>query len=316
MTDPNNNGYTPNGSNPYGQTSNSGQNYGQNYGQNGQNYGQTGNGANPYGQQPGYGQPAGSPYTQSNPYGQSSGTSSNPYGQSQPAGNPYGQPAGSSNPYAQPTQPNSNPYAQQPGQPAAGYGQQPPVAPAAPAAQYGGQAYSTAGEPPLWAPWYGISFPNAIVRFFKKYAVFHGRASRSEYWWWFLFACIINSVFSILSNATDGSTIITGLEGIWNLAILVPGIALAIRRLHDTNRSGWWALLPYGLVVVGFIVIFIGGGAAILTATGNGGVGGGVGSAGLMIIGFLFMLAGGIANIVLYVGRSDPQGARFDQPNA
>ncbi|TPF97786.1 hypothetical protein EP30_00095 [Bifidobacterium sp. UTCIF-39] len=316
MTDPNNNGYTPNGSNPYGQASNSGQ-----------NYGQTGNGANSYGsQQPGYGQPAGSPYTQSNPYGQTNGTSSNPYGQSQPAGNPYGQPAGSSNPYAQPVQPssnpygqttNSNPYAQQPGQPAAGYGQQPPVAPAAPAAQYSGQAsYSTAGEPPLWAPWYGISFPNAIVRFFKKYAVFHGRASRSEYWWWFLFTVIISSVFSVLNTATDGSSIISGLEGIWNLAILVPGIALAIRRLHDTNRSGWWVLLPYGLAVVGLIVIFIGGGAAILTATGNGGVGGSVGSVGLFIVGLLLCLAGGIASIVLYVGQSDPQGARFDQPNA
>ena len=296
MTDPNNNGYTPNGSNPYGQTSNSGQNYGQ-------NYGQTSNGANPYGsQQPGYGQSAGSPYTQGNPYGQS-----------QPSSNPYGQPAQpSSNPYGQ----TPNPYGQQPGQPAAGYGQQPPVAPAAPAAQYGGQAYSTAGEPPLWAPWYGISFPNAIVRVFKKYAVFHGRASRSEYWWWFLFTVIISSVFSVLNTATDGSSIISGLEGIWNLAVLVPGIAVAIRRLHDTNRSGWWALLPYGLVVAAVILFFIGGGAAIMTATGNGGIGGGVGSIGLIIVGFLLIIAGGISSIVLYVGQSDPQGARFDQPNA
>ncbi|RSX50917.1 DUF805 domain-containing protein [Bifidobacterium callimiconis] len=303
MTDPNSNGYTGGNTNPYGQNGQSGY---------GQNYGQSGNGANPYGQpsQPSYGQQTGaSPYGQS-PYGQTSGqTSGSPYTQNTNpyGGNPYGQ---GSNPYGQPS---TNPYGQ-PGQAGAGYGQQPPMAPAP---QYGGQnAYSATGEPPLWAPWYGISFPNAIVRFFKKYAVFHGRASRSEYWWWFLFSAIIGAVFSLLSSATDGSTIIEGLEGIWNLAVLVPGVALAIRRMHDANRSGWWVLLPYGLIVLAIIVMLIGGGAGILAATGNGGVGGGVSSIGLIIVGFLLLIAGGITSIVLYIAPSDPQGARFDRPNA
>ncbi|OXM99291.1 DUF805 domain-containing protein [Bifidobacterium vansinderenii] len=314
MTDPNNNGYTGGNSNPYGQNGQSGY---------GQNYGQSSNGANPYGQpsQPAYGQqPGANPYGQS-PYGQTGGQTSgspytqntNPYGQ--PGSNPYGQPGAQPSPYGQPsanpyTQ-NTNPYGQ-PGQP--GYGQQPPMAPTP---QYGGQnAYSATGEPPLWAPWYGISFPNAIVRFFKKYAVFHGRASRSEYWWWFLFSAIIGAVFSLLSSATDGSTIIEGLEGIWNLAVLVPGVALAIRRMHDANRSGWWVLLPYGLIVLAIIVMLLGGGAAFWAAAGNGGVGSGVSSVGLIIVGLLLMIAGGITSIVLYIAPSDPQGARFDRPNA
>lgn len=125
-----------------------------------------------------------------------------------------------------------------------------------------------AGDVPLSAPLYGASAPDAVIRFFKKYATFSGRASRSEYWWWVL----VNNIVTILSYlvlALAGSTGTTGttgtgpgplialiLLGIWLLATLVPGAALTVRRLQDANFSGWMALL--GLIpLVGGIILLV-----------------------------------------------------------
>ncbi|WNY34782.1 hypothetical protein Q9Q99_06270 [Curtobacterium flaccumfaciens] len=87
--------------------------------------------------------------------------------------------------------PPRDPYRQQPGQsgqqPWGQPGQQPP-------GQYGqpgpGQPSGGRSEPPLWAPWYGIPFPQAFLRFWKKYVRFDGRASQSEYWFWALWYLI------------------------------------------------------------------------------------------------------------------------------
>lgn len=67
---------------------------------------------------------------------------------------------------------------------------------------YGQQPASTGpgGEPPLWAPYYGISFGGAVTRFFKKYATFSGRASRSEFWWWYLVNVVVAIVLGILAG--------------------------------------------------------------------------------------------------------------------
>jgi uncharacterized membrane protein YhaH (DUF805 family) len=93
----------------------------------------------------------------------------------------------------------------------------------------------------------------AAERFFKKYTVFTGRASRSEYWWWTLIAFVINVVINLLARAIGFFLII---EILWALAIIVPGIALACRRLHDTGRSGWWQLLAL-IPCVGWIILIV-----------------------------------------------------------
>ncbi|WP_426225158.1 DUF805 domain-containing protein [Pseudarthrobacter sp. DSP2-3-2b1] len=106
-----------------------------------------------------------------------------------------------------------------------------------------------AGEVPLSAPLYGASLPDAVIRFFKKYGTFSGRASRSEYWWWVL----VNGIFIILFYAAAvlaginqsevGLMIALSLASSWLLATLVPAWALTARRLHDINLSGWLGLL-------------------------------------------------------------------------
>lgn len=84
---------------------------------------------------------------------------------------------------------------------------------------------------------YQLTFGQAIQSVFNKYATFTGRASRSEYWWWTLFAFLVGVVCNLIG--------ITWLTGIVNLALFLPGLAVLVRRLHDINMSGWWAALPY-----------------------------------------------------------------------
>ena len=98
---------------------------------------------------------------------------------------------------------------------------------------YGQYAAPTATVP-LDKPYYGCSFQEAFLRFWKKYTVFKGRASRSEFWWWVLAAFGINIVLDILNTATDEK--LGFLATIWGLATLIPTLALSVRRLHDTNK--------------------------------------------------------------------------------
>ena len=87
----------------------------------------------------------------------------------------------------------------------------------------------------------------------KKYAVFNGRARRKEYWMFFLFNIIIAVVLGFVEGLVGGPGVVGALYG---LAVLIPGIAVGVRRLHDTNRTGWWLLI--GLIpLIGAIVLLI-----------------------------------------------------------
>ncbi len=103
-----------------------------------------------------------------------------------------------------------------------------------------------------------MTFMESIQTVFQKYAVFEGRARRSESWWFYLAYAIVNGVLSGIGNAFSGSgfgTAVTVISGIIGLACLVPTIAVTTRRLHDTGKSGWWQLLY--LTCIGSIVILI-----------------------------------------------------------
>ena len=89
-----------------------------------------------------------------------------------------------------------------------------------------------------------MSFTEAIKTGLQKYADFSGRASRSEYWWFFLFTIIAR----VLAGLIPGVGFIVG------LALLLPSLSATARRLHDTNRTGWWILMPVGIGIAGIIV--------------------------------------------------------------
>lgn len=103
-----------------------------------------------------------------------------------------------------------------------------------------------------------VGFGEAIKRFFQKYATFNGRATRSEYWWSYLFTVLVNIVLSIIvysmfNDDPDGSLAIIGLFSIVSIIFILPSIAIAVRRLHDTGRSG----LFYLFILIPFIGMFI-----------------------------------------------------------
>ena len=135
-----------------------------------------------------------------------------------------------------------------------------PQQPAAPQYQQGAPNpyMQNAPQPPVAAvpldqPYYGCPFPETFIRFWKKYATFKGRASRSEFWWFMLADVIITFMLSAIANAVDQ---LSFLPALWALATFVPSIALATRRLHDTNKSGWWLFGYYALSTVVIITFF------------------------------------------------------------
>ena len=97
-----------------------------------------------------------------------------------------------------------------------------------------------------------MTFNDAIKTcMLQKYADFSGRASRSEYWWFWLFYVLAISVAAII-NGSQGSYTLNGLIFI---IFLLPNLAVTARRLHDVNRSGWWQLL-YLTFIGGFIILY------------------------------------------------------------
>ena len=106
----------------------------------------------------------------------------------------------------------------------------------------------------------------------RRYADFSGRSRRMEFWMWQLFKFLVSCVLWILFIAMFGSALMSGDPGqmvaamgsivlAWGilmvlaLAILIPDIAVAVRRLHDTNRSGWWILAPVAPYLVGWVAL-------------------------------------------------------------
>jgi uncharacterized membrane protein YhaH (DUF805 family) len=94
---------------------------------------------------------------------------------------------------------------------------------------------------------------NWYLAVLKNYAGFSGRARRTEYWMFFLINFIIVVVLDVISMAIKLSTI---LGGVYGLLVLIPALAVGVRRLHDTGRSGWWLLISL-IPVVGTIILIV-----------------------------------------------------------
>lgn len=91
-----------------------------------------------------------------------------------------------------------------------------------------------------------MSFGESVKTCFQKYVTFKGRARRSEYWWFCLLNCIVSIVTLVLDYQMDTINIELGLgalSGLYTLIVFLPGLAVSVRRLHDTGHSGWLYLL-------------------------------------------------------------------------
>ncbi len=101
-----------------------------------------------------------------------------------------------------------------------------------------------------------MNFIEAVKSGFHNYVNFSGRAVRSEYWYWTLFATVVAVVFGLIDEwlyPGDQMGAFSVVDILVSLALILPGIAVSIRRLHDIDRTGWWLLL--GLTIIGGFVL-------------------------------------------------------------
>ena len=118
-----------------------------------------------------------------------------------------------------------------------------------------------------------MGFGEAVKSFWSHYSKFKGRSRRSEYWWIQLFLVLTNlavaAIDLVLMNGDIDRFIANGGGGIvgliWILVTIVPALAVLVRRLHDTGKSGWWVLIGFvpligGIVLLVFTVLDSGAG--------------------------------------------------------
>lgn len=97
---------------------------------------------------------------------------------------------------------------------------------------------------------------NWYLAVLKQYAVFSGRARRKEYWYFLLFSIIASIILSIIDGLLMATIGIAGLYVIYSLGIIIPSLAVSVRRLHDTGRSGWWLFINL-IPLIGAIVFLV-----------------------------------------------------------
>jgi uncharacterized membrane protein YhaH (DUF805 family) len=100
-----------------------------------------------------------------------------------------------------------------------------------------------------------MNFGQAIASGFKKYVDFTGRAARSEFWFWTLFAVLASIVGGAIDFVLFPDVLASPVQSIVGLVLFLPGLAVSIRRLHDIDRTGWWFLLVF--TVIGLIVLLV-----------------------------------------------------------
>ena len=103
-----------------------------------------------------------------------------------------------------------------------------------------------------------VSFKEAVVRALSQnYCNFSGRASRSEYWWFYLFSCIVSWVVSIIVSLFSSELSIMYIASmVVGLAFLLPSLGIAVRRLHDIGKSGWWLFISL-IPLIGAILLLV-----------------------------------------------------------
>ena len=97
-----------------------------------------------------------------------------------------------------------------------------------------------------------MNFASAIKSGFNRYVDFTGRSSRSEVWWWILFSLIVNVIAAILDGA-GGSGLFTIITF---FGMVIPSLAVQVRRMHDLDKSGWWLLITL-IPLIGAIIALV-----------------------------------------------------------
>ncbi|NYD41673.1 DUF805 domain-containing protein [Nocardioides panaciterrulae] len=152
-----------------------------------------------------------------------------------------------------------------------------------------------------------MGFRGSVESALRQYATFRGRAPRAEYWWFYLFSVLVG----IAANILDGVLGTNLLNPLASLALLLPSLAVGVRRLHDSNLSGWWLLAPIVCGIVALVLIFAGVGAVIVDAAGGGNNRLTGAAVALLLVGLLMGLVSLVVGLVLMLRSSTPGPNRF-----
>ena len=101
-----------------------------------------------------------------------------------------------------------------------------------------------------------MDFMTAVKSCFSNYITFRGRASRAEFWYFFLFLVLGSMVTILLDGAVFPTQMLSPLNSIFGLVTVLPWLAVSVRRLHDADRSGWWTMLAF-IPLLGIIVLIV-----------------------------------------------------------
>ena len=98
-----------------------------------------------------------------------------------------------------------------------------------------------------------MTFKQSVIHVFENFSNINGRASRSEYWWWYLFTCLVRFGIVTLRILIDNQTAVALFILPITILMLIPDICVSIRRNHDSGHSGWWSICP----VVNIVMLFL-----------------------------------------------------------
>lgn len=96
-----------------------------------------------------------------------------------------------------------------------------------------------------------------------KFVQLEGRARRSEYWLFFLFQILVSFALAIIGAIAGLKGPMEAVSNLFSLAMLLPTIAVSVRRFHDINRTGWWLFFPLAVLIIALIVYLLANGAAL-----------------------------------------------------
>jgi uncharacterized membrane protein YhaH (DUF805 family) len=143
-----------------------------------------------------------------------------------------------------------------------------------------------------------------IAHCFDNYAVFKGRASRPEFWWFSLFGMVTNLAMSWLVAPPSPLAGIGFIKYLWSAIIYLPNLAVASRRLHDTGHSLWWLIIPQAFIAP----------LVIVALTTPAWIKGRIAIAFLLLLGALVAFGLGIRLLVLYCRKGDAGPNRYGDP--
>ena len=152
-----------------------------------------------------------------------------------------------------------------------------------------------------------MNFLDAVKQCWRKYGDFGGRATRAEFWWWqlfgwtggLIFGAVDSFITSLVTSFSPAEFAFSPFGALFGLAILLPGLAVQARRLHDIGKTGWWILAWFAIYMLGLVPLIVGGVITLVSIFSS--PWGGGGKATINFRTFVPLIAGGLVMLAIFL---------------